>query len=49
MDSVHRFLKVYQEGWNVLWNPQHEPKHSVPYYFRDQMKSVYLDELLHNN
>ncbi|KAH8266224.1 hypothetical protein KR038_009810 [Drosophila bunnanda] len=42
MESLKRYFRFYKEGWKVLRNPQEETDHIVTYYFREQMKSMFL-------
>ncbi|EDV51141.1 putative odorant receptor 65c [Drosophila erecta] len=40
--NLHRFLKFYIDGWKYFRDPTMECRHSAVYYWREQMKAMFL-------
>ncbi|XP_037719526.1 putative odorant receptor 65b [Drosophila subpulchrella] len=40
--NFDRFLIFYKDGWKIFRNPPLESKHSSLYYWREQMKAMFL-------
>ncbi|XP_017010532.2 putative odorant receptor 65b [Drosophila takahashii] len=40
--SLHRYLKLYKDGYKVFRDPRLESTHSTAFYWREQMKAMLL-------